>query len=29
MKSIQKILVNMLEAWIEGRNRYLDYKRQK
>jgi hypothetical protein len=29
MKSVQKFLVNMLEAWIEGRKRYLDYKRQK
>jgi hypothetical protein len=29
MKAIQTYLVHMLEAWIEGRNRYLDYKRQK
>jgi hypothetical protein len=29
MKAIQKFLVTMMEAWIDGRNRYLDYKRQK
>jgi hypothetical protein len=29
MKYVQKFFVDMLEAWIEGRNRYLDYKRQK
>jgi len=29
MKSIQKFFVDMLEAWIEGRKRYLEYKRQQ
>ncbi len=29
MKTIQKYLVDMLEAWIEGRNRYLAYKQQR
>jgi hypothetical protein len=29
MKAIQKFLVTMMEAWIDGRNRYLDHKRQK
>jgi hypothetical protein len=29
MKAIQKYLVHMLEAWIEGRNQYLDYKRRQ
>jgi hypothetical protein len=29
MKAIQKYLVTMLEAWIEGRNQYLDYKRRQ
>jgi hypothetical protein len=27
MKSVQKFLVDMLEAWIEGRKKYLEYKR--
>ncbi len=29
MKAIQKYLVDMLEAWIEGRKKYLEYKRQQ
>jgi hypothetical protein len=29
MKAIQKYLVTMLEAWIEGRNQYLNYKKQQ
>jgi hypothetical protein len=29
MKAIQKYLVYMLEAWIEGRRKYLEYKRQQ
>jgi hypothetical protein len=29
MKAIQKYLVDMLEAWIEGRNQYLAYKDKK
>jgi hypothetical protein len=29
MKTIQKYLVDMLEAWIEGRNQYLDYKKRQ
>jgi hypothetical protein len=29
MKAIQKFLVDMLSAWIEGRNQYLDYKRRQ
>jgi hypothetical protein len=29
MKAIQKFLVDMLEAWIEGRKKYLEYKRQQ
>jgi hypothetical protein len=29
MKAIQKFLVDMLEAWIEGRNQYLDYKKRQ
>lgn len=29
MKAIQKFFVDMLEAWIEGRRKYLDYKRQQ
>jgi hypothetical protein len=29
MKAIQKYLVHMLEAWIEGRNQYLNYKKQQ
>jgi hypothetical protein len=29
MKAIQKYLVYMLEAWIEGRNQYLDYKKRQ
>ena len=29
MKAIQKYLVTMLEAWIEGRNQYLNYKKRQ
>jgi acyl-homoserine lactone acylase PvdQ len=29
MKAIQKFLVDMLEAWIDGRNQYLDYKKRQ
>lgn len=29
MKYIQKFFVDMLEAWIEGRRKYLEYKRQQ
>jgi hypothetical protein len=29
MKAIQKFLVDMLGAWIEGRNQYLDYKKRQ
>jgi hypothetical protein len=29
MKAIQKYLVDMLEAWIEGRNLYLNYKKRQ
>lgn len=29
MKAIHKYLVDMLEAWIEGRRKYLEYKRQQ
>jgi hypothetical protein len=29
MKAVQKFLVDMLEAWIEGRNQYLDYKKRQ
>jgi hypothetical protein len=29
MKAIQKFFVDMLEAWIEGRKKYLEYKRQQ
>jgi len=29
MKAIQKYLVDMLDAWIEGRKKYLEYKRQQ
>jgi hypothetical protein len=29
MKAIQTYLVHMLEAWIEGRKKYLEYKRQQ
>ncbi len=29
MKAIQKFLVTMMEAWIEGRNQYLAYKDKK
>jgi hypothetical protein len=29
MKAIQKYLVAMLEAWIEGRSQYLDYKKRQ
>jgi hypothetical protein len=29
MKAIQKYLVNMLEAWIEGRRKYLECNRQQ
>jgi hypothetical protein len=29
MKTIQQYLVYMLEAWIEGRKKYLEYKRQQ
>lgn len=29
MKTIQKYLVHMLEAWIEGRKKYLEYKRHQ
>ena len=29
MKAIQKFLVDMLAAWIEGRKKYLEYKRQQ
>jgi hypothetical protein len=29
MKAIQKYLVHMLEAWIEGRNQYLNYKKRQ
>jgi len=29
MKAIQKYLVAMLEAWIEGRNQYLNYKKRQ
>ena len=29
MKSVQKFFVDMLEAWIEGRKKYLEYRRQQ
>ena len=29
MKTVQKYLVDMLEAWIEGRRKYLECKRQQ
>jgi hypothetical protein len=29
MKAIQKFFVDILEAWIEGRKKYLEYKRQQ
>jgi hypothetical protein len=29
MKAIQKFFVDMLEAWIEGRRKYLEYRRQQ
>jgi hypothetical protein len=29
MKAIQQYLVTMLEAWIEGRNQYLNYKKRQ
>jgi hypothetical protein len=29
MKAVQKYLVYMLEAWIEGRNQYLNYKKRE
>jgi hypothetical protein len=29
MKAIQKYLVDMLEAWIEGRNQYLNSKNRQ
>jgi hypothetical protein len=29
MKTVQKFLVDMLDAWIEGRKKYLEYKRQQ
>ena len=29
MKTVQKYLVDMLEAWIEGRKKYLECKRQQ
>jgi hypothetical protein len=29
MKAIQQYLVHMLEAWIEGRNQYLNYKKRQ
>jgi hypothetical protein len=29
MKAIQKYLVTMLEAWIEGRNQYLNYTKRQ
>ena len=29
MNAIQKYLVTMLEAWIEGRNQYLNYKKRQ
>jgi hypothetical protein len=29
MKAIQIYLVHMLEAWIEGRNQYLNYKKRQ
>jgi hypothetical protein len=29
MKAVQKYLVYMLEAWIEGRNQYLNYKKRQ
>jgi hypothetical protein len=29
MKAIQKYLVTMLEAWIEGRNQYLNCKKRQ
>ena len=29
MKSVKKYLVDMLDAWIEGRRKYLEYKRQR
>jgi len=29
MKAIRKYLVDILDAWIEGRKKYLEYKQQK